>query len=121
MQRHQHPGEDGISKTATQGEDDFESILSTSITEGMRRVLGPGGAQAIFYHLDMSKFDDPAMFHEKLTTIFGVGAQSLERVIVQHLHQTVGIQPAFQKDDGFVAQVERAKRHFDKAKLDRRH
>ena len=120
MQQQRH-GDEIVPKTSTQGATEFESILSTSITEGMRRVLGPGGAQAIFYHLDMSKFDDPAMFHEKLTTIFGVGAESLERVIVQHLHQTMGIQPAFQKDDGFVAQVERAKRHFDKAKLDRRH
>jgi len=121
MQRHQRPGDESISKTATQGADDFESILSTSIAEGMMRVLGPGGAQAIFFHLDMSKFDDPARFHEKLTTIFGVGTGSLERVILQHLHQTMGIQPAFQKDDGFVAQVERAKKHFDRAKLDRRH
>ncbi len=100
----------------------FSAILRDSISEGMKRVLGAGGTQAIFYHLNLPSFDNPKKFHEKLSAIFGVGTASLERVILQQLHQTMGVRPASTKDDDFVNQVELARRRYDSmAKLERRH
>jgi hypothetical protein len=103
-------------------ETDFDAILRDSISEGMKRVLGAGGTQAILYHLNLPSLDNPKKFHEKLSAIFGVGTPSLERVILQQLHQTMGVQPSSAKDDDFVNQVELARRRFDAtSKLQRRH
>lgn len=103
-------------------EKEFAAILRDSISQGMNRVLGAGGTQAILYHLDLPSFDNPKKFHEKLTAIFGVGTASLERVILQQLHQTMGVRPASSKDDDFVNQVELARRKFETAaRLNRRH
>jgi ribonucleotide monophosphatase NagD (HAD superfamily) len=103
-------------------EKEFATLLRESISQGMNRVLGAGGTQAILYHLDLPSFDNPKRFHEKLTAIFGVGTASLERVILQQLHQTMGVRPASSKEDDFVDQVELARRKFEtSARLNRRH
>lgn len=102
-------------------EADFQTMLTESISEGMMRVLGIGGTQAILYHLDLPNFDNPKRFHDRLSAIFGVGTASLERVILQQLHQTMGVRPASSKEDDFVSQVEVARRFFSTAKLNRRH
>jgi len=102
-------------------ETDFSVMLRASIVEGMKGVLGVGGTQAILYHLNLPSFDNPRKFHEKLSTIFGIGTAALERVILQQLHQTMGVRPSSTTDDDFVNQVELARRRFDAtAKLQRR-
>ena len=102
--------------------EEFAMVLSDSISRGMIKVLGAGGTQAILYHLDLPSFDNPKKFHEKLTSIFGVGTASLERVILQQLHEAMGVRPASSKDDDFVNQVELAERKFETAaRLNRRH
>jgi hypothetical protein len=92
---------------------DFSAVLRDSIEEGMKSVLGNGGAQAIFYHLDLPSFDNPKRFHEKLSAIFGVGTAALERVIIQRLHQNLGFRPAPTKEGDFVIEVELARSSFD--------
>jgi hypothetical protein len=91
----------------------FYAVLRDSISDGMKRVLGAEGTRAILYHLDLPSFDDPKKFHERLTEIFGFGTAALENVILQQLHQSMGVIPALAKDDDFVNQVELAKRRFD--------
>jgi len=98
----------------------FSELFEQSVSRGMITVLGAGGAQAIIFHLDLPNFGNPKTFHEKLTTIFGVGTASLEHVILQQLHQAIGVRPSDTGDD-FVRQVERAKRRYEDARLDRRH
>jgi len=99
----------------------FYAVLRDSISDGMTRVLGVEGTQATLYHLDLPSFDDPKKFHEKLTEIFGFGTASLERVILQQLHQSTGVIPALVTSDDFVNQVELARRSFDaKARRDGR-
>ena len=99
----------------------FSAVLQNSVAEGMKRVLGDGGTQAILYHIHLSNFDNPKEFHERLFTIFGVGTASLERVILEQLHQSMGVRPAPAKDDDFVRQVQLARRYFDAtARRDRR-
>jgi len=106
---------------APSGDTRFSTVLRDSISEGMKTILGAGGTQAIFFHLDLPSFDNPTKFHEKLKEIFGFGTASLERVILQQLHQAMGVSPASMKDDDFVNQVELAKRRFDEtARLERR-
>jgi len=91
----------------------FYAVLRDSISEGMKRVLGAEGTRATLYHLDLPSFDNPKEFHQRLKEIFGFGTASLERVILQQLHQSMGVIPALVKDDDFVNQVELAKRRFD--------
>jgi len=91
----------------------FHAVFRGSILDGMNTVLGAEGTRAILYHLDLPSFDNPKRFHERLTEIFGFGTPSLERVILQQLHQSMGVVPAFVKDDDFVNQVELAKQRFD--------
>jgi len=91
----------------------FYAVLRDSISDGMNKVLGAEGTRAILYHLDLPSFDNPKKFHERLTEIFGFGTASLERVIIQQLHQSMGVVPTLAKNDDFVNQVELAKRRFD--------
>lgn len=102
-------------------EKDFADVFRSSVAEGMRKVLGPGGAHAILYHLNLPNFDDPKQFHERLTSIFGVGTPSLERVILQQLHKSVEFEPASSQDLDFVGQVERARGAFELAKRGKEH
>jgi len=92
---------------------EFSAILRGSIAEGMKSVLGDDGAQAIIFHLGLPNLDDPRKFHEKLSTIFGFGTMSLERVILQHLYQNMGFQPASMDEGDFVSRVELARRSYE--------
>ena len=91
----------------------FYAVLRDSISRGMNKVLGAEGTRAILYHLNLPSFDNPRRFHERLTEIFGFGTPSLERVIIQQLHQSMGVIPAPAENDDFVNQVELARRRFD--------
>jgi hypothetical protein len=94
------------------GRTSFEDVFRASIERGLARVLGLGGARAILYHLDLPSLDSPKKFHDKLTSIFGAGAPSLERMILQQLHEALGVRPASPLED-FVNQVERTRLAFD--------
>ena len=102
------PGLEGPSADAS-----FYAVLRESISGGMNKVLGAEGTRAILYHLNLPSFDNPKRFHERLTEIFGFGTASLERVIIQQLHQSMGVIPAMAENEDFVNQVELAKRRFD--------
>jgi len=100
---------------------EFEDLLSDAISQGMQKVLGAGGTQAIMYHLHLPDFGNPKRFHERLSAIFGPGTESLERVILQNLHESMRVRPASGGSD-FVAQVEAARKWFAaEAKLSARH
>ena len=102
----------GVPQGESASEDvSFDDIFRASVEEGMARVLGIDGTKAILFHLDLRTLDSPKKFHDKLTAIFGAGAPSLERVILQHLHEALGIRPDSPKED-FVSQVERARHAF---------
>ncbi|MDA4116589.1 MAG: DUF3227 domain-containing protein [Thaumarchaeota archaeon] len=92
--------------------DAFHQVLRDSIADGMNRILGAEGTQAILYHLDLPSFDDPKKFHDRLTEIFGFGTASLERVIIQQLHRATGVSSALARDGDFVGQVALAQQSF---------
>jgi hypothetical protein len=95
----------------------FSTVLRDSISEGMSRVIGVGGTEAMLYYLDLPSLESPEKFHERLTGIFGVGTAALERVILQQLYEAVGVSPASVNDGDFVNQVEVAKRRFDETAI----
>lgn len=111
----------GESRLPTSETGDFDEVFHQSVSRGMMTVLGAGGAQAIFFHLGLPNFGDPKKFHERLTTIFGVGTASLEHVILQHLHQAIGVRPSGSTNEDFVKQVERVKHRYKEARLVRSH
>ena len=102
------PGLEGPSADAS-----FYAVFRDSISGGMNKVLGAEGTRAILYHLNLPSLDNPKRFHERLTEIFGFGTPSLERVIIQQLHRSMGVIPALAENDDFVNQVELARRRFD--------
>jgi len=95
----------------------FSVVLRDSISEGMSRVIGVGGTQAMLYYLGLPSLDNPEKFHEKLTEIFGSGTAALERAILQQLHQAVGVSSTPMNDHDFVNQVELARRSFDETAI----
>lgn len=92
---------------------EFSAIVRVSIAEGLKSALGDEGAQAIIFHLGLPSLDNPRMFHEKLSAIFGFGTASLERVVLQYLYQNMGFQPASTNEGDFVSRVELARRSFE--------
>jgi hypothetical protein len=116
----QNIGGSGTSELDAHPAGDFDTMFEEAVSAGMQKVLGNGGTQAILFHLDLPSLDNPKKFHEKLDAIFGMGTPSLERVIIQQLHQSMGFQPASTKSGGFVDQVELARRSFLTARRDRR-
>ena len=92
---------------------DFSAVLKDAIISGMNAVFGAGGARTILFHLEMPNLDDPKVFHDKVSAIFGPGTLSLETVILQGLFQRVGVPPKPQKDNSFLEYVMLAKRQFD--------
>jgi hypothetical protein len=95
---------------------DFSVVLTRSIEEGMRSVLGGGGTQAILFHLDLPSLDDPKDFHEKLSSIFGDGTATVERVILRQLHQSMGLPLEPTSEGDFAHRVELARQGFEAAK-----
>jgi hypothetical protein len=90
----------------------FSALLRDSISEGMSRVIGVDGTQAMLYYIGLPSLDDPEKFHGKLAEIFGSGTAALERAILQQLHQAVGVSSTPMNDHDFVNQVELAKQSF---------
>lgn len=106
---------------AVLGERGFPVVFRSSVEEGLEEVLGACGAKAILYHLDLPNFYDPEEFQEKLSSIFGVGAASLERAILQQLNRRVHLRQPTSEEDGFVDQVERARGAFEVARRSKEH
>jgi hypothetical protein len=75
------------SSSATSGAEDFAATFNNAVHGGMDRVLGQSGTAAVLFHMKMTNnLPDPAEFHKKLLTLFGVpGTLSLERAIVRDL------------------------------------
>jgi hypothetical protein len=92
---------------------DFSPVFEGAVAQGLKAVLGDGGAQAILFHLDMSNFDDAKTFHERLSGLFGIGTPALEQVILQELFRKIDAQLVPSNEAGFVEQVELAKKRFD--------
>jgi len=81
------------------GSDDTLDVLTVAVERGLC-VLGESIAQVIFYHMDkkysLKKHEilkKPERFVEALQDMFGSGAATIERLIIQSICVTIGLNP----------------------------
>jgi len=96
----------------------FRKILLVAVEEGLSS-LGNSPKQAIFFHLEgsfkITKEDIPgnlAEFAEALEGIFGPGASYLQRLIVKHLYEKLGLKFEEEEMWNFLNYIDNAKKHL---------
>ncbi|HVP16165.1 MAG TPA: hypothetical protein VMT42_02235 [candidate division Zixibacteria bacterium] len=94
---------------------DFNKILLSAVDEGLC-LLGDSSKQAILFHLEdsfqLKEENIPSNlteFKKALDSIFGPGATFLEKVIVERLHEKLGLRFEDAKNTDFLEYVEKAK------------
>jgi hypothetical protein len=97
----------------TQG--DFERVLMSAVDEGLC-LLGDSPRQAILFHLETSfqlkRENIPSSlteFQKALEGMLGPGATYIEKAIVRHLHEKLGLSLTEEAETGFLKSVEMAK------------
>ncbi|MFQ6134908.1 MAG: hypothetical protein ACE5KU_03720 [Nitrososphaerales archaeon] len=70
---------DKVSRLAPK--DDFVKVARQSLNE----VLGESAASAVIYHLGVKESEDPKVFEERLRAIFGIGADTILKRILEKL------------------------------------
>jgi hypothetical protein len=99
---------------------DFEKLLLEAVDEGLSS-LGESSKQAIYFHLDKSfniqKGEIPdkiGMFTNAIENIFGFGANFLEILIMERLHEKIShnVKWHVTKDLTFADYITAAKRSF---------
>lgn len=96
-------------------QNDFNKILLSAVDEGLC-LLGDSSKQAILFHLETSfqvkEENIPSNlteFKRALDSIFGPGADYLEKIIVKRLHEKLGLQFEEGRNTDFLEYVEIAK------------
>lgn len=96
-------------------QNDFNKTLLSAVDEGLC-LLGDSSKQAILFHLETSfqvkEENIPSNlteFKKALDSIFGPGADYLEKIIVKRLHEKLGLRFEEGKNTDFLEYVETAK------------
>ena len=96
-------------------QNDFNKVLLSAVDEGLC-LLGDSSKQAILFHLETSfqvkEENIPSNlteFKKALDSIFGLGADYLEKIIVKRLHEKLGLRFKEGKNVDFLEYVETAK------------
>jgi hypothetical protein len=96
-------------------QNDFNKILLSAVDEGLC-LLGDSSKQAILFHLETSfqvkEENIPSNlteFKKALDSIFGPGADYLEKIIVKRLHEKLGLRFEEGKNTDFLEYVQTAK------------
>jgi hypothetical protein len=96
-------------------QNDFNKILLSAVDEGLC-LLGDSSKQAILFHLETSfqvkEENIPSNlteFKKALDSIFGPGADYLEKIIVKRLHEKFGLRFEEGKNTDFLEYVQTAK------------
>ena len=101
-------------------EDDFETLLLEAVDEGLSS-LGDSSKHAIYFHLqktfNIDKHEIPRnieAFDKAIKKIFGIGANFLEILIMQKLHQKAVQTIHLQEPEELTLKeyVEQAKKNF---------
>jgi len=101
-------------------EDDFETLLLEAVDEGLSS-LGDSSKHAIYFHLQKTfKIDKHQIpknidaFDEAIRKIFGIGANFLEILIIQKLHEKAAQTTHLQTPEELTLReyVEQAKKNF---------
>jgi len=96
----------------------FSKLLLSAVEEGLSS-LGDSPRQAIFFHLETSfnvkKEHIPSNlteFTKALEGIFGFGAPYLEKLIIKHLYEKLGVEFADEEKWNFLECVDKVKKQF---------
>ncbi len=101
-------------------QESFSKFLLSAVEESLSS-LGDSPKQAIFFHLETSfnvkKEHIPTNlteFTKALEGIFGFGAPYLEKLIIKHLYEKLGLEFADEQEWNFLECVDNVKKHFPK-------
>jgi hypothetical protein len=96
----------------------FSKLLLSAVEEGLSS-LGDSPKQAIFFHLETSfnvkKEHIPSNlteFTKALEGIFGFGAPYLEKLIIKHLYEKLGLEFADEEQWNFLECVDKVKKQL---------
>ena len=96
----------------------FSKLLLSAVEEGLSS-LGDSPRQAIFFHLETSfnvkKEHIPSNlteFTKALEGIFGFGAPYLEKLIIKHLYEKLGLEFADEEKWNFLECVDKVKKQL---------
>lgn len=95
----------------------FANLLSESIREGLKNVLGESGMQATLFYLGLSEhFGNLELFHNRLHSMFKDGAVILEKIIVKELFRRLNLSNYGIAEFNFESYVSFAKEFFESRK-----
>ncbi len=84
----------------------LQSCVISSVTD----VFGTFGGHALVYHIPIDSItEEPDKFHEKLKTLLGTGASTLEFLVAKELYRRMGFKFNEEEDFDFVRCVGKAK------------
>ena len=70
---------------------DLDLVLSNCVAQVFGEILGESCAKAIYYHIGMDlSAENAGQFSEELERIFGIGADVLEKGIIEELNLQFG-------------------------------
>ncbi len=89
---------------------EFDERLMSCIINSVTDVLGAFGGHALVYHIPIDTIKtDPDKFHQKLKTLLGTGASTIEYLVAKELYRRMGFMFSQEEDFDFVRCVEKAK------------
>ncbi|MEM3565810.1 MAG: hypothetical protein QXK18_02935 [Candidatus Bathyarchaeia archaeon] len=108
----------------TQRMEAFKKALVEAVDEGLL-MLGENGREVIYFRLKQSyalKKEDipghPEIFVECLRSIFGSGAEVIEKAVIKSLYSKLGMEFHAAKNFGFLEYLKEARKAFEeKAEL----
>jgi hypothetical protein len=92
---------------------EFESFFRECMMSAMRNVLGEGGMRAVIYHLDLDRTNTIQSVHEKLISVFKMGAPVLERAIMKQVFSEMKMPYTESDYFDFTKEFEEAYSRFD--------
>ncbi len=103
----------------TQKMETFKKALIEAVDEGLL-MLGENGRDVVYFRLKQSyalQKDDisghPEIFVECLRSIFGSGAEVIERAVIKCLYSKLGIEFNAKKGFGFLEYLKEARKAFE--------
>ncbi len=96
--------------SATRVRVEFGEVLMSCVISTVTDVLGAFGGHALFYHIPIDSIKrDPDSFHQKLKTLLGTGASTIEYLVAKELYRRMGLMFIEKEDFDFVRCVEKVK------------
>jgi hypothetical protein len=91
----------------------FSEVFHECIVDILEDILGERGMKAVLFRIELGDYlEDPARLHRDLCTIFGIGAEHLEKLIVKELFRRLNLPFEEGKSFDFGKSVEQARELF---------